>query len=163
MKPPKQFCKQKISDSLEERIILTNDYILPMKRSMCFFFTTQSEVSHEVMLKRKNRTKLVVIKTCRPYLFQMTCSADRQQLSPLTARCNASEFSYQATNPSCTGQYHIVIILYLPSQWCKDAENGLILSCRNLKCLNLVNWGKGSLFFHMNCGKLETTLAPILD
>ena len=30
-KPPKEFCKQEISDSLEERITLTNDYILPMK------------------------------------------------------------------------------------------------------------------------------------
>ena len=55
-KPPKKFCKQKISDSLEKRIILTNDYILPMKRSMCFLFMTWSEVSHEVMLKRKNLT-----------------------------------------------------------------------------------------------------------
>ena len=46
-KPPKKFCKQKFSDCLEERIILTNDYILPM---------TWFEVSHEVMLKRKNLT-----------------------------------------------------------------------------------------------------------
>ena len=29
------------------------------------------------MLKRKYLTKLVAIKTCRPYLFQMNCSADR--------------------------------------------------------------------------------------
>ena len=39
-KPPKKFCKQKISDSLKERIILTNDNILPMKRSMCYLFMT---------------------------------------------------------------------------------------------------------------------------
>ena len=55
-KPPKKFCRQKISDSLEERIILTNDYILPMKRSMCYLVLTWFEVSHEVMLKRKNLT-----------------------------------------------------------------------------------------------------------
>ena len=52
-KPPKKFCKQKISDCLEERIILTNDYILPMKR---YLVLTWFEVSHEVMLKRKNLT-----------------------------------------------------------------------------------------------------------
>ena len=55
-KPPKKFCEQKISDSLEERIILTNDYTLPMKRSMCYLVLTWFEVSHEVMLKRKNLT-----------------------------------------------------------------------------------------------------------
>ena len=55
-KPPKRFCKQKISDCLEERIILTNDYILPMKPSMCYLVLTWFEVSHEVMLKRKNLT-----------------------------------------------------------------------------------------------------------
>ena len=27
--------------------------------------------------KKKNLTKLVVIKTCQSYLFQMTCSADQ--------------------------------------------------------------------------------------
>ena len=54
--PPKKFSKQKISDSLEERITLTNDYILPMKRSMCYLVLTWFEVSHEVMLKRKNIT-----------------------------------------------------------------------------------------------------------
>ena len=102
-KPPKKFCKQKISDSLEERITLTNDYILPMRRSMCFLFMTWSEVSHEVLLKRKNITKLVVIKTCRPYLFQMTCSAERLELSRTTALCNASGFCCQPTNPSYTG------------------------------------------------------------
>ena len=56
-KPPKKFFKQKISDSLEERIVLTNDYILPMKRWMCFLFMTWSEVSHEVLLKRKKSQK----------------------------------------------------------------------------------------------------------
>ena len=55
-KPPKKFCKQKISDCIEERITLTNDYILPMKRSMCYLVLTWFEVSHEVMLKRKNLT-----------------------------------------------------------------------------------------------------------
>ena len=55
-KPPKKFCEQKISDSLEEKIILTNDYTLPMKRSMCYLVLTWFEVSHEVMLKRKNLT-----------------------------------------------------------------------------------------------------------
>ena len=55
-KPPKKFCEQKISDSLEERIILTNDRKLPMKRSMCQLDLTWFEVSHEVMLKRKNLT-----------------------------------------------------------------------------------------------------------
>ena len=29
---------------------------------------------------KKKKTKLVAIKTCRPYLFQMTCSADQPQL-----------------------------------------------------------------------------------
>ena len=38
--PPKKFSKQKISDSLQERITLTNDYILPMKRSMCYLVLT---------------------------------------------------------------------------------------------------------------------------
>ena len=44
------------------------------------------ELSHEVMLKRKNLTKLVAIKTCRCYLFQMTCSADRPSL--FTSNCS---------------------------------------------------------------------------
>ena len=30
-KLPSKFCKQNISDSLNERLILTNDYILPIK------------------------------------------------------------------------------------------------------------------------------------
>ena len=30
-KLPTKFCKQNISDSLNERLILTNDYILPIK------------------------------------------------------------------------------------------------------------------------------------
>ena len=55
-KPPKKFCEQKISDSLEERIIVTNDRKLPMKRSMCQLDLTWFEVSHEVMLKRKDLT-----------------------------------------------------------------------------------------------------------
>ena len=38
-KPPKKFCKQKISDNPEKRIV-TNDNILPMKRSMCYLFVT---------------------------------------------------------------------------------------------------------------------------
>ena len=56
-RPPKKFCKQKISDSLEERIVLTNDYILAMKRSMCYLSMTWSEVIQEVMLKRKKSDK----------------------------------------------------------------------------------------------------------
>ena len=58
-KPPKKFCKQKISDCIEERITLTNDYILPMKRSMCYLVLTWFEVSHEVMLKRKKSNNLL--------------------------------------------------------------------------------------------------------
>ena len=58
-KPPKKFCKQRISDSLEERITLTNDYILSMKRSMCYLVLTRFEVSHEVMLKRKKSNNLL--------------------------------------------------------------------------------------------------------
>ena len=33
-KLPTKFCKQNISDSLNERLILTNDYLLPIKRSV---------------------------------------------------------------------------------------------------------------------------------
>ena len=58
-KPPKKFCKQKISDSLEEWIILTNDYILPIKRLMCYSVLTWFKVSHEVMLKRKKSNNLL--------------------------------------------------------------------------------------------------------
>ena len=36
----KKFLKQEISDSPEERIILTNDLIFPMKRSMRYLFMT---------------------------------------------------------------------------------------------------------------------------
>ena len=50
--------------------------------------------------EKKNLTKLVAIKICRPYLFQMTCSADRPRFFPSIALCNVSGFSYQPTN-SC--------------------------------------------------------------
>ena len=57
-KPPKRFCKQKISDNPEKRIVI-NDYILPLKRSMCYFFMTWSEVSHEVIWKEKFQQNLL--------------------------------------------------------------------------------------------------------
>ena len=99
-KPPKKFFKQKKWDSLEERIILTNDNILPMKRSMCFLLVTWSTRSCS---KKQNLGKLVAIKTCRPCLFQMTCNADRPWHCPLTALCNGSGLSYRPTTPSYTG------------------------------------------------------------
>ena len=43
-----------------------------MKCSMYYLLMTWSKVSREVMLKRKNPTKLVAIKTFLFYLFQMT-------------------------------------------------------------------------------------------
>ena len=52
---------------------------------------------------KRNLTKLVAIKTCQPYLLQMTCCADRSQLFFATALGNASEFSYHWTNSSYTG------------------------------------------------------------
>ena len=45
--------------------------------------------------KKKNLAKLVGIKTCESYLFQMTCSVDRPQRFPTAALGNASGFSDQ--------------------------------------------------------------------
>ena len=55
------------------------------------------------------------------------------------------------------------MIIYLSSKWWKAAENKLILSCRKLECLKILNRKKGLLFFYINSGKVETTLTPTLD
>ena len=55
------------------------------------------------------------------------------------------------------------MIIYLSSKWWKAAENKLILSCRKLECLKILNRKKGLLFFYINSGKLETTLTATLD
>ena len=45
----------------------------------------------------------------------------------------------------------------------ESAENKLILSCRKLECLKILDRKKDLLFFYINSGKLETTLTPTLD
>ena len=168
-KPPKKFCKQKISDSLEEWIILTNDYILPIKRSMCYSVLTWFEVSHEVMLKRKNLTTC-----CNQNMPALPLSDDLYCWSTITFSSNCSmqriRVFLSANEPilhrvvsHCYNSLLTSYLYSLPSQWCKAAKNGLLLSCRKLKCLKLLNLKKGALFFYINSGKLETTLAPLLD
>ena len=57
------------------------------------------------------------------------------------ALCNASGFSHrQRTHLTKLSYYHIVLVFHLPSQWWK--ENKLILSCRKLECLKILNGKK---------------------
>ena len=69
-------------------------YLL-MKHSSPALIQTETR-SHA---EKKKYNKTCCNQTCRPYLFQMNCSADRPKFFPPTALCNASGFSYQSTNP----------------------------------------------------------------
>ena len=79
-KPPHKFCKQKISDSLESRIILTNVSMLPLKCLMPFSLWCDLErVTRSCWKKQRktkqqgNRTKLVEIHNmiCRAYGYYL--------------------------------------------------------------------------------------------
>ena len=135
-KPSKKFCKQRIWDSLEERITLTNDYILPMKRSMCYLVLTWFEVSHEVMLKRKSLTTC-----CNQNMPALPLSDDLQCWTTITFSCNCFMQPIRVLLLDSEPILHRLVSHYynslltfsvMLSRW-----NELILSFRKLKCRRL--------------------------
>ena len=76
-KPPHKFCKQKISDNPESRIILKTVSILPLKCLMPYFVMMWSGTSYEVLIKKKKKRKieqkLVAINKmiCRAYRYYL--------------------------------------------------------------------------------------------
>ena len=158
-KPPKKFCEQKISDSIEERIILTNDYTLPMKRSMCYLVLTWFEVSHEVMLKRKSLTTC-----CNQNMPALPLPVDLSRWTTLTFSYNCSMQRIRVLHLGNEPILHrLVSRCYnslLTFSWMLSRWKWAYLECRKLKYLKPK---KSPLFFYINFGKLETTLTPTLD
>ena len=118
------------------------------------------KVSHEVMLKRKNLTKLVTIKTCRPYFFQMTCrstitfsyncfmqrikvflSANEPMLHRLVSHCFNSLLTFSVMESRVKWAY---------------------LELQKVKMSEAHKSKKNPLFSYINSGKLETTVTPRL-
>ena len=104
-KPPHKFCKRRMADSPEPRIILTNVSMLPLKCPIPYFVTMQSGVTSPRWKKKEpnktccnqNMPALPLIRLiCRAYGYYTL------SFSP-TSRFNASGFSYQQSNPSYSG------------------------------------------------------------
>ena len=163
-KPPNKFCKEKISDSPEPRIILTNDYTLPLKRSMCYFFMTRSEVSLEYMLRRKHLKNLLQPKHAGltsfrwPQVliddnFYSNCSMQRIRVFLRANEPTLHRLVSQRHNNS----FLTLSLMQSPWKWA-DLELQKFKMSQALKSKK-----KCLLFLYIHSSKLETTLTPILN
>ena len=118
-----------------------------------------SELSHEIMLKRKtcsNRNMPALplsddLKCWWTITFSSNCSLQR-----IRVFLSVNELILHKLVSHCYDYLRTFSVTL--SRW-----NELILSCRKLKCLQLLNRKKGALFFYINAAKLETTLTLTLD
>ena len=146
----------------KKRIILTNDYILPIKRLMCHLDLTWFEASLEVMLKRKNLTTccnqnmpalpppddllcwttLTFSYNCFMQRIRVVHSANEPNLHRLVSQCYNSLLTFSV----------------LLSRW-----KWAYLELQKVKMSQALKWKKGALLFYINSGKFETTLTPTLN